>query len=283
MRAAAVTRRAARAGHAPALLLAGLTLLALAGCTRLPWSANGVPDAMRKFALAYVQRFPAHDWKGILQDMDPGLRRGDIRQTMKRVAGLFPAGKPLDVHVVSSARKEGARGIQTGLTFQLHYPHRWLLANVVLADTGDGYMVTGVNVLPIPRPLQAVNRFTFAGKGALHYAVLALAVLVALFVVATLVVCARTRIARRKWLWLVFIALGLGRVTLDWSNGHVSFDPVQIDLLGAGYVQQSPYAPPFVFLGLPLGAMVFWVRRRRLAAEPSSGNGRGADGARDEA
>jgi hypothetical protein len=261
------------------LLAAGLALLALAGCGRLPWSGFTAPNDMRAFARVYLDRFRDHDWAAVLKDMDPGLRTGQIQQTIERIAGFFPAGTPLDVHVVSSAQQEGARGIQTGITFQYHYPDRWLLANVVMTRTGDGFMVTGINVLPMSHPLDEANRFTFAGKGPGNYVVLALAVLLVLFVLATLVVCARTRIARHKWLWLLFIALGFGRVSFDWVDGQVAFSPVAVVPLAAGYSHQSRYTPPFLQFGLPLGAIVFWVRRRRLAGESGAGESDAASAA----
>jgi hypothetical protein len=78
------------------------------------------------------------------------------------------------------------------------------------------------------------------------------------------VVCARTRLAKRKWLWLVFVALGVVQFQFNWTTGAWGIQPLAFLLLGAGYTQAGPVAPLVFTLAFPLGALVFLARRKAL-------------------
>ena len=118
--------------------------------------------------------------------------------------------------------------------------------------------------------LEEANRFTFEGKGPIHYIVFALTVAVPLFIVYALVLCFKTPIARRKWLWLLFVALGFFQLTLNWTDGAFGIQPISFALLGAGFVRAGPYMPFIFNVTIPIGAIVFLARRRSLAARSTS-------------
>jgi len=59
----------------------------------------------------------------------------------------------------------------------------------MLEKTGEVIVVKGVHVEPLRDSLENINRFTFDGKGAVHYEVFLAAILIPFFIVGSLVLC----------------------------------------------------------------------------------------------
>ncbi len=154
------------------------------------------------------------------------------------------------------------------LALQYEYPNNWLLVRIALYLKDGETQVKGLHVEPLEASLAATNRFTFEGKGAAHYVFFALGILIPIFTLWVLVLCFRTPIPKRKWLWLVFVALGFGQVTLNWSTGQIASGFAHVSLLGAGIWRGGPVAPWGISLSFPLGAVTFLRRRRRWLSAP---------------
>lgn len=255
------------------LLPASLVLAAaalLAGCSMqgLFDKAAATPEAA--MAETILGEMAARRFDDIERQSDPRIQGPEARTAMETMAGMFPAPHPDSRHLVGY-QSVSMNGVATyNVAYEYGYPGQWLLAAVALRRESDRLVLLGVKLTPLREPLEVTNRFTLQGKGPLHIVVLAMAVIVPLFIVAVFVLCLRTPIAGRKWLWLLFIAVGVSRFWLNWTDGTWGIQPVAVSLLGAGAVTTSPYAPWTVTFGLPLGAIVFLVRRRALAVSASS-------------
>ena len=101
------------------------------------------------------------------------------------------------------------------------------------------------------------------------------------FIILTLIMCVRDKtIERRKWLWFLFILFGTWGATMNWTTGAISpnflalnaetgsfsFHIIKIQLLGAGIDKSGVYAPWILEIGFPLGACIYWFRRRSYRA-----------------
>jgi len=217
-------------------------------------------------ARAYVDQLRSRDFGAISRDLDPSIRGAGAAATLQRMAGLFPPGEPRSVKLVGVQSHLNSDNAVRNMTFEYEIGDRWLLANVALKDEGATRTIVGFNVYPRAQSLEVEHRFTLAGKGPMHYAVLAAAIAVVLLTIYALVLCLRTAMARRKWLWLLFIAIGIGQVNLDWTTGEWTVQPAAILLLGAGAFA-APYGPWTISVALPLGALVFLLWRRRAPAQ----------------
>jgi hypothetical protein len=149
------------------------------------------------------------------------------------------------------------------LTLEYRFSQRWLVAALALHRTDTMRTIDGLNVQPTVDSQEHLNRFTFSGKGLRNYVMLASTVVVMVFIVGTLVTLWRTRVPRRKWLWALFVAIGIGQVTLNWTTGGIAIQPLQVSLLGAGFSRPGLYGPWFLSLGVPIGAVIFLLRRRQ--------------------
>jgi len=101
----------------------------------------------------------------------------------------------------------------------------------------------------------------------LQYAVLTIAIIDVLLIFVTLAVCIITPISKKKWLWIVFILVGVGSVSVNWTNGKYAIQVLSIYLFGASAAATGPDAPWIITATIPLGAIVFWFKRKRLKAE----------------
>jgi hypothetical protein len=245
------------------LLSALLVLLALIGCSQQKNFDKFVPKDEAEFSKNYLALFPAHDFEAIEAKVDPKLKDATLRAKLTQIADTFPLDKARDIRVVGAQTFASGASTQFNLSFQYEYPTKWLLASVVLKKTGDALVVTGVNVKPLTDSLESINRFTFEGKGLSHYLIFLAAVLVPLIILVSLVVCIRTPIPKRKWLWVLFILFGFFELSFDWTTGAVNIDPVYFLLFGAGLFKPGPFGAVVISVSVPLGALIFLWRRKR--------------------
>jgi hypothetical protein len=124
-------------------------------------------------------------------------------------------------------------------------------------------LILGFHVNPIPKSLQELNAFTFDNKSIVHYSIFGFTIIIPLFIIFSLIQCIRTKI-KRKWLWLLFILIGIGQITLNWTDGNVGFNPLSIQLLGAGVLKASMFAPWTFTVSIPLGAIWFTIKRSNI-------------------
>lgn len=118
---------------------------------------------------------------------------------------------------------------------------------------------------------QERNKFTLEGKSALHYLTLVLAAMVPLFIVVTAYFCIRTPIPKRKWLWVIFIFVGIGKFSLNWTTGQLDFQPLSLQLFSASAMAMGPHAPWIISVSVPLGTIMFWFKRKQFIAESEAG------------
>ena len=180
------------------------------------------------------------------------------------MAALIPAGEPLSVTLVGDQHFSTPSFQTVNLTYEFRYPGKWLLENVAIKTKDGESTLVGLNVVPIARSLEEQHEFALTGKSPLQYACLGLAVLMPLFTLFTLVVCARTPLKGRKWPWIVFILFGVGAFSVNWATGQFDFSPIRITLLSAGVVA-APLGPWVVSFSLPIGALTFLARRKALS------------------
>ena len=246
--------------RAAALLVLACTL---AGCTP-PKFASPKEEATAQHWLAELR---ARHFDAVNGALDPSLSVDNRAEVFEQMAGAIPAGEPSSVKLVGDQHVTSPAGHVVNLTYEYDYAGRWLLANVAIKTLDGVDTIVGLNVTPIATSLEEQNRFGLADKPAIAYVVLALACLMPLFTIFTLVVCVRTRLRGRKWPWIVAILFGFGSLSVNWTTGAWTFHLLSFQLLGAGVVA-APFGPWVLTAAVPVGALVFLVRRLTLMAPP---------------
>lgn len=224
-----------------------------------------VPKEEVEFSKKYLSLFQARNFEEISKPLNPKLKTQDLYSHLERVANFFPPDPPKNIELVGSHTFKSGDKWQANITFQYEFPSSWLIASVNLERIGNGKLiVNGVNVNPIHDSLENINRFTLKGKGPIHFLFLVLILFLPVFIIFTFVVCLRTQIKKKKWLWAIFILLGYGQFSLNWTTGTGSVNPIYFQFLGAGFVSAGKCAPFILSVSFPLGAILFWVKKREM-------------------
>ncbi len=262
-----------------------LVLGGLCGCDQKEVLRELTPEAEDQMAREFLDLVRRADLAEAAGMLDPKLEGDTSRRALEELAAALKGGEIRSVEVIgartfSKLALGGEEHESTSLSYQLEMTTGWFAGTILISKRGDSLKIASARFSPVPDSLERVNQFTFKRRGLLHFVFLGLVIAVPLLIVGALVNCIRSTV-RRKWLWLLFILLGIGAFRLNWTTGQIQTRVVWFQLLGAGARKAGPYAPWVLSFSLPVGAIVFLIRRKRLgpleppllaakAPEPSS-------------
>jgi hypothetical protein len=239
-----------------------LVLLAsLAGCSQDALLQKFASAEDQATAKKYIDHLRAEQFAEIEAVADPGIQGPQLRSTLEQMAQLLPDSEPTAAKLIGAQTLQGAGGITKNLSFEYQFGERWLLLNVATREKDGRFTIIGFNVYPQAQSLQEQHRFTLAGKTPAHYLIFALAILFPLLTLYALILCIRTKMAARKWLWIMLILFGAGKLAINWTTGEWQFMPLAIQAFSAS-VFSPGYGPWHLAVSLPLGAVVFLFWRR---------------------
>ena len=248
-------------------LLVFLGLL-LAGCgDQKALLQQIVPKDDDIFARRFLNSVRAGDYAAAEQMLDGSVRGEKSASGLHSLNAVLAHGEPVSVEVIGcnvfiNVSPEGTVRT-TNLSYQFHFQDSWAVGNVMVGHPAEGKTVLDSHFRLVPDSLEVLNRFTLAGKSVIHYLVLAVCVAVPLLILVALVVCIRSRI-RRKWLWIVFILVGFVQFRLDWASGAYDIQLLSFLVFGASAIKPGLYASWVLGFAIPVGAIVFLIRRRQL-------------------
>jgi hypothetical protein len=197
--------------------------------------------------------------------LDIHLRNKDAKIQLQQLAVTLPKEQPKNIDLVEFRSGSGSTDRFYVMTYQMEYTTEWILARVSLSKKANQWLVSGLNIEYTPHSALVSLDFTLTDKTVLHYVFFTLSVIVPCFVLATLVVCYKTKVDGRKWLWYFAILICFANFKLNWSTGEVAIQPLSISLFGASFSRSGLLAPWVIGFGLPLGAIVFILKRRTLS------------------
>lgn len=200
---------------------------------------------------------------------DSELLKRDFEAAVAGVLAYVPEIAP-----TSSALIDYQFQMQEGRTFKTivvenEYVDKWLLVVISMRAVDSKRVLSGLHVYPQPASQAYLNRFSLAGKGLVHILVLNLALLVPAFIIFSLVQFIRTPAPSVKWLWILFIVVAVGQFDFNWTSGALSFKPLGFQLFGAGFLRAGVAGPIHLHIGLPIGGVIFLLKRRRWIKTPT--------------
>ena len=252
------------AAGATGLRLLLLSLLALvAGCSRQDASISA-PAVEQALAMTYVDLLRARKFDDIDRAAIPSVKGPRLYDALLKMADTLPEKEaPSSRKLVGAQIHTDQDGTTTNMVFEYDFSGKWVLANVALLRKPNSVSLVALSVRPIPQSLEELHRFRLAGKSAVHYVVLALAVLFPLLSLYALVACVRTKMSWWKWPWALFILFGIGSFAINWTTGEMQLSVLTLRLLGAS-VTGAVYGPWILSVSFPLGALAFLLSRKAL-------------------
>lgn len=251
------------------VLILFVLFTSICGCNTNDFLRNSMnkmaPDDDEALAKECLTALRNGDFEIVKTHLDPQIIKPNIESDLTKISKIFAHGEPIAIELVGCNVFSSSEKRRTSLTYQYQFPDAWVLAAVTIDTSGESKTLMGVNVNPLPKPLGELNAFTLSGKSVKHYILLALAVAVPVFIVWTIVLCARTKI-RKKWLWIIFILVAVAKLNLNWTTGQMGFQPIAFQIPGSGIAKMGLYAPWILTISFPLGAIMFLIKRRKLIA-----------------
>jgi len=248
-----------------------LTMGVLSACDQASLMAKMAESEDAAIARDYINQIRTGKYDSIEKNLDASVKPPNVHELLVAMGGQFPPQEPISVKLVgahvSNASMSGKTSSRTNFMYEYQFPDRWLLANVATEKKDGAITIVGFNVAPSSDSLENINRFTLNGKGPLQYFTLLFAVAIPLFILYALVKCVRTKIEKRKWLWILFILFGIGQFAVNWTTGQWGVKLLQVQLFGAG-ASAPLFGPWTVFVALPVGAVIFLLRRESLMTAP---------------
>jgi hypothetical protein len=214
------------------------------------------PPEDEVFARKWVDLLRQREFDQVGQKLDPSIPGSDVRNTLDKMAEMFPAGEPKSTKVVDYNFRTHL------LTLEYEFPNKWLLVDILIKRMGGASTILAFRVSTIADSLEHNNRFSLVGKSVLQYGILGLALAAPIFSFYVLAFCLRTKNLNRKWLWAIFILVGVGKLGVNWTTGALIFTPLAVQVpCGGATTTMGVYGPWVVTVNLPLGAILFLRKR----------------------
>jgi len=247
-------------------VLAFCTALCMVGC-----GFGGAPDSISLSDAAFAKQIygdlRSNNWTAIKAIADTNLGKQDLRSFVATASSYIPRDPPKSERVVHWGTRNNFRNGQmtyqgSSVTFEYEYSDRWIEAYATWRVVDGNRVLEGFGVYPHSAPLDVINRFSLSDKSFRHLVIFVSAIAMPVFSLFAFVVCLRTPMTRkRKILWAIFTLIGVGQVSLDWTSGQYSFHPANFMLFSSGFFRADAFSPYVISVTIPLGAIIFLVRR----------------------
>jgi hypothetical protein len=240
----------------------------LAGCDDSVFMKKLVPPEDEAVARNYVEMLRRGEIDEIQRQLDPGATQPDDREKLVQLSGMFPAEGAQSSKVVGVRLYHNNEYSTSEVTLEYQLSDRWLLATVATKKKGADSTLLGMNVTQRADSVENLTRFSLLDKSAAQYLIMAAAISSVLFTFYVFFLCARTELGRKKWLWLLIVLVGVGKLSVNWVTSEWAFTPFAIQIPCATAVR--PFYGPWTIAGsFPLGALLFLNHRwkMRIAGE----------------
>lgn len=247
-------------------LVGGLLLVAsmLAGCDEQKLIEQFTTSEDQTFAKTAINLMRHKEYKSLEAEFDPKLKTKQLRPAISQMADSLPKSEPLSVKLVGAHTLHTADEVKSDLTYEHQYASGYFLIDVLIGRKDGPPTILGMHVKPINDSLENINKFTFSGRAVNAYITLLAGLLAFGTTMWASFVWFRSR--PRKKRWLLFILLGFGTLTVNWTTGESYINPLSGSFFSFG-AQAVPYGPWMISCSLPIGAVWFLSRPRKKAEE----------------
>ncbi len=250
------------------IILVILSLL-LAACSQSQVNEALATPQEQSVAVRFIAALQSGQLDTVKASMEPQLYAQTLGIERSFQAGIPKATNTRLVTVaVQTNTVNGVSQTLKALNYEFGAGTRWAVIQIVMKVAPGGPQIVGWHAAPSDHQPTTGGAFTLEGKGALHYFWLAAMALSTLTIVTALILIGRSTGVRRRWLWAIGSALGLGQFTLNWTTGVWIVRPLGFFLLGSAAFKASPFDAWMLSFSLPIVAVIFLLRRKTLMVQP---------------
>ena len=179
------------------------------------------------------------------------------------MSAAIPQGEPIAAKLVQVQTQSGSGVAHSHLYYEYQFPSGYVLIDIYTEKKDGPPLIQGLHINTLKDSLENTSKFSLSGKPFMCYLMLVLTTMTLFTTLYACFVWFRTR--PRKKRWLLFILLGLGKFSVDWSTGECYINPLSINLFSAA-AESIAYGPWMISCSLPLGAVLFLSRTRKSVA-----------------
>ena len=229
-----------------------------------------IPKEADKFAKNYIERLENGETEYCYNKLEEQHQNEDARAFYSQSYESLKDKDLISNRIVNS-QKRTVYFENTVTNYNLVYEYEysdnlWIYYTFQLLEKENDFVVQTFNIQPSDQSLSKIHEFTFENKSFINYLWIFISILIPLFIVISLIYAIRTPL-KRKWLWIIFILLGIVTFSLNWTTREFGFQLINFKLLGAGIVKSGIIAPWVVSFAIPVGAIVFWFKRKKILTE----------------
>jgi hypothetical protein len=254
------------------MILISITTISLFSC-KTDIGMDLVPQKQLEFTKKYLEIIRENKLDSLKKVLAFNLVEVIDEEALSTLSIYFPTNEdPKNILLIGSNNVEYGDSSTTEITLQYEFSNNFVLGDLFLITKNDQIKISGIHINPISVSLEKTNELTFSNKSFVHYLFLMFGILSFLFIIYTLIVCAKSKI-NKKWLWIIFILFGFSRLMLNWTTGKVAVSIIAFQLFGFGITSSGLYAPWIVSISFPLGAIIFLIKRKNIIIENTSESG----------
>jgi len=247
----------------PSIIILLLTL-SLAGCLdQRAWFQKFIPKDEDSFARRFIEAIQLGQYDTTDTMIDSSVKAEFTRNNLEQMQKYLNRGSPLAIETVGVNTVVEGNRTRSYLTYQIQFPESWMLGEMVVDKVDGNLSVLGAHFKTIPASLSEINGFTFKNKSLGHYIYFVFQLLLLLFIIYVVIIVIKSKI-KRRWLWAIVTLIGICQLSMNWSTGDVYFQPINIRIPIVGANKAGLYAPWILYCNIPIGAIIFLVRRRKL-------------------
>jgi len=249
-----------------------IPILIITGCSSEFLKEKIVPKVESEFAKVYLNNLQNKNFNYIKQYIDPIIKKDANDEKLLEIADYFPTGELLSTELIGSKVSLFNDNWRGTFTFEYQFSNGWAVANVTLKRNDKDLSVIGFHVYQRDTSQKEINQFTLANKSVLQYTVLTLGIVIIFFTLITLYFCIKTPMQKKKWLWILFILTGIGSLGVNWTTGEYGTQFLSINLFASSAASSGPHSPWIFSISIPLGAILFWIKRKNFIEKTENKN-----------
>jgi hypothetical protein len=243
----------------------------LGGCSMNEIPEKLIPKKADEFARNYIDKLKNGDTEYCYNKLEEEFQNEEAKTIFSQSYELLKDKDLTSSRIVTSQKSTTYFDHTVTNFYNLDYEYSysdtlWVYYSFKILEEENEFIVQGLNIQPTDQSLSNVYRFTFKNKPFINYLWLFFSVIIPIFILISLFYAIKTPM-KRKWLWIIFILVGLSSFSLNWTTNEFGFQLIRFRLLGAGIVKSGIIAPWIVSFSIPVGAIIFWFKRRRILNE----------------
>jgi hypothetical protein len=251
-------------------ILICLVILFLQSCSTKDLLEKIAPKDDEALARTTISELANENYHAVLKKLQPNLIDENTIKLLTQMRLQLPQGKATEIKLVNAFVRFQNAQKTSELVYQYNVSNSYALISISILTDKNIKKIYNFTTNKTPMSLEKQNAFSMQGKSLLAYVILVFSVIIPIFMVFTLVMLIRTPNITKKWLWGLFIIIGFSKLTIVWPTEAIGFQLLHFSLFGAGFFRQGFYGPWSIYIALPIGAIMFLVKRKRMLKLPST-------------